>query len=401
MQNASEADAAVPLWAAGSAACYPDATGTASTFGVQLAGGMRAPPKAATEAANSSIVLGALASLASTISDDGDTDNEPITNLGSRSSASAGGDGVPLLDMPSAAPAVTADDDDDDEDDELCQPCVDDGYSMLVDTVGVSVFCRLCGSKCVMAQVRVLKKGDGTWKCLKCMSIQTKLYRTGGLPDFRQASQLDIEAFYTKAQGMHTTAEIEACVTEFTLKFVATKSIAFHNNGEFQPLGVWATRGYNTADIVRNTMPKDKRVCQQLGEVFRVRIMADSDTSTFSKEMAQTMRVQSSHKRIENPAEQVQRLENELAQTKKKQKVDKDSLLKQHKAIVEIQKLGKKCKNVLVSSADSIPENVKVMAVKLFTSCDELEANAQDLSRAKECYYMFFMESVRNSNDWS
>ena len=201
---------------------------------------------------------------------------------------------------------------------------------------------------------------------------------------------------------MHTTAEIEACVTEFSLKFVATRSIAFHNKGEFQPLGVWAARGYNTADIVSNTKPQDKRVCDQLGEVYRVRIMADSDTSTFSKEMQQTMRVQSNRlKRNENPAEQVQRLEGELAQTKKKQKVEKDALFKQQKAILEIQKLVKKCKNVLVSSTDSIPENVKVMAAKLFTSCDELEANAQDGSKAKECYYMFFMESVRNSNDWS
>jgi hypothetical protein len=86
-------------------------------------------------------------------------------------------------------------------------------------------------------------------------------------------------------QGFQETlAQVEAVI--------ATNSMSetFAENGEFLPLGVWATRGFNATDIETLTEPGDKKVHPILGMTYRVRI----DCTQFKRKREITRRSQGS-----------------------------------------------------------------------------------------------------------
>ena len=66
----------------------------------------------------------------------------------------------------------------------------------------------------------------------------------------------------------------------------------FVENGEFLPLGVWGTRGFNTVDIETKSPDVDVKMHPVLGKLYRVRLpkSQNSDTQLVRRDTALTSR---------------------------------------------------------------------------------------------------------------
>ena len=54
----------------------------------------------------------------------------------------------------------------------------------------------------------------------------------------------------------------------------------YADGGEYLPLSVWATRGFDATRIENNTADRDRRTCPVLGPTFRVKILSMGNAGT-------------------------------------------------------------------------------------------------------------------------
>ena len=113
------------------------------------------------------------------------------------------------------------------------------------------VQCYYCGSMCKIASVRVHKKTEGTWKCLKCCGTITGCYRHyNGMPNLAEMSVEQQHAFWSELQKKTGKYAYDNCLRSFQSNKETTKQKFYANNGEFLPLSVWKTRGFNDNEIL-------------------------------------------------------------------------------------------------------------------------------------------------------
>ena len=80
--------------------------------------------------------------------------------------------------------------------------------------------------------------------------------------------------FWASVVGMPATSKIEAA-EQLTSHELSEESSA--EGGEYLPLGVWATRGFDVTRIEQHTRDDDKRICPVLGICFRLRILSKTN----------------------------------------------------------------------------------------------------------------------------
>ena len=139
------------------------------------------------------------------------------------------------------------------------------------------VFCMLCSSECEAKKGRYVGKQEKKFKCNKCLSTVTKLYKEGrfSAADFESLSEEERKNFFQKAGGL--SAKETAKLADESLQKFKKQTVSWAFGGDYLPLSVWAARGFDTERIKENTDPEDVSFSPQLGTTYRVRVMNKSE----------------------------------------------------------------------------------------------------------------------------
>ena len=137
-------------------------------------------------------------------------------------------------------------------------------------------FAALAAVKSITASHDATEKKQGVWRCNKCCVKITSLRRGFGQwpppnwSDIPVATQLE---FFQCSDGLSTKDLTKKADESFHVKDVLNQKFYTHG-GDFLPLSVWATRGFNTQSIADHTLEGDKRLHPVLGLTYRVKILA-------------------------------------------------------------------------------------------------------------------------------
>ena len=139
-----------------------------------------------------------------------------------------------------------------------------------------SVYCGNCDSMCSIMNTRVLAKGNKTFRCLKCCTRVTQLFRQHGhwpTPEFKQLSVPDQKKFFQDIATVASAAELLRAKTEEYFEKFNTSQDFYEESGQFLPLSVWDRKGFSTEDIVANSVEADTAIHPVLGPVYRVKLL--------------------------------------------------------------------------------------------------------------------------------
>ena len=143
-----------------------------------------------------------------------------------------------------------------------------------------SLFCGTCGNVAEPLRCRIMSKVKGIYRCNKCHSKVTALYRTFGawpLPGWEDVPEDTQKAFFA---GDHGNAnEMKKHVNDLLQKF-ETKEQFWENGGQFLPLSVWERQGFDPEKIREGSSKYDRQCHPVLGETFRVALMSCGDRGT-------------------------------------------------------------------------------------------------------------------------
>ena len=141
-------------------------------------------------------------------------------------------------------------------------------------------YCGFCGLEVSPLRVRLHTKGaagrDPVFKCTTCNTRIVQLARAfNGWPT-ESFKGLDIEA---KRAFMREIAEAKGAHQVMLRASKLLQSYEEHEEfyaegGDFLPLEVWQSRGFNSANILNKSKPSDIRMCPVLGRTFRVPIIS-------------------------------------------------------------------------------------------------------------------------------
>ena len=134
-----------------------------------------------------------------------------------------------------------------------------------------TVLCSTCGGFAVLSKMRLASKGAGTWECRTCMVKIVTLRREFGkwpITQFATMSLAEKQAFMKDIAGKNIS-EIRAII-ETKFRKIAQHGTYYDYEGEFLPLSVWQTRGYDV-ELIRTMAPSsDRKMHPFLGELFRI-----------------------------------------------------------------------------------------------------------------------------------
>jgi hypothetical protein len=144
-----------------------------------------------------------------------------------------------------------------------------------------NVLCQYCGRFEYFKLCKAVSKVKGTWKCGSCNTKHTQLFRAFGqwpIPGFQQLSDQSKKDFMLSVHGT-SGSEAAAIASELIETFKIDQEY-YNDGGEFLPLSVWQTRGYDAAMIEANTPERDRRTCSILGKTFRVKILSTGNSGS-------------------------------------------------------------------------------------------------------------------------
>ena len=81
------------------------------------------------------------------------------------------------------------------------------------------------------------------------------------------------QTFWSSVAGMPSSATVQAAEN---IIHTETTEETYAEGGEYLPLGVWRTRGFDDTLIETKSQDCDIRVCPVLGKCYRVRICSKS-----------------------------------------------------------------------------------------------------------------------------
>ena len=114
-----------------------------------------------------------------------------------------------------------------------------------------ALLCSWCGTWQPYSKCRIQGKGDhAKYKCNHCHGVYSKLYSALGQwpkDGFENMPQSEQQQFYKSCANQG----VWACkaLADKILEQYARHETVYAEKGQFLPLGVWATAGYNTVDI--------------------------------------------------------------------------------------------------------------------------------------------------------
>ena len=123
------------------------------------------------------------------------------------------------------------------------------------------VFCSRCGGMCLASRARIKSKGQLTWQCNKCAVKLVQLNRKfGQIPaELANLSEARQQAFFASEENICEKLTRELLAIEESGSY-------FECGGQFLPLRVWRTMGYDAEAIETKSEAKDKDCHPVLGE---------------------------------------------------------------------------------------------------------------------------------------
>ena len=140
-----------------------------------------------------------------------------------------------------------------------------------------SLICCDCGHTCT--KFRVHSKGKGTARCNKCSYVLTRLYRAKGPGNMEDLARLPEEekiAFF-RASHEPMSTKAQKALYDKAVEQYCTRERVFELGGEFKPLGVWGTLGYDIKIIAEQSLPHDIMAHRMWGFVYRVPLLYVGD----------------------------------------------------------------------------------------------------------------------------
>ena len=134
------------------------------------------------------------------------------------------------------------------------------------------VVCSYCNEKTDMTRCRLISKGQGTFRCGKCSTTTTTLNRflgAGVAQTLQKIPPAEREQFFKFARENNARA-IKEKIT-FLMRRHETWEKRYQSGGNYLPLSVWQTQGYDTSRIERLSRPEDIMEDHVLGKVPRAR----------------------------------------------------------------------------------------------------------------------------------
>ena len=128
------------------------------------------------------------------------------------------------------------------------------------------VYCSTCGNYATIEKCRIISKREGTWRCSQCRVKITQLYRGFGswpTAEFNALSDKEKQEFFKKTSATNGH-ELVNQAKKILLR-TEEKEDYFDDKGEFLPLSVWVSQGYDVTDIVANTPATGKKTHPVLG----------------------------------------------------------------------------------------------------------------------------------------
>ena len=142
----------------------------------------------------------------------------------------------------------------------------------------LTVWCMHCGDACDALKCRLRSKTKELWRCQRCCSKITMLHRGFGCwptPEFSGLNDAEKSAFYKSAQELGYK-EMMIKANSVITKHQSHEQF-FERGGEFLPLSVWASKGYDPEIIRTRSKPQNKSSHEVLGDVYRVAILATGE----------------------------------------------------------------------------------------------------------------------------
>jgi len=244
----------------------------------------------------------------------------------------------------------------------------------------------MCGNQAVpLVNARIISKRKGTWKCGKCNSSLTKVYRTQ--PNAVRFLTMPVEQrneLWKKVNSCCSAEEINNALQTFSAVKENKEERFFHNNGKFLPLEVWAHKGFDRVRIDTLTSDEDRRVDRVLGMTYRVEIMSTGNRGSEGTITSEALKVTHAPNAAKSSTDEVKRLAGELERVKKKQKLDANAC---KNFAGDIKKCGTQvaaCKATLIESADVFGQAVHTQSNNLFGKFECLRGKLASDEAAKD-----------------
>ena len=171
------------------------------------------------------------------------------------------------------------------------------------------------------SRARIKSKGQLTWQCNKCAVKLVQLNRKfGQIPaELANLSEARQQAFFASEENICEKLTRELLAIEESGSY-------FECGGQFLPLGVWRTKGYDAEAIETKSEAKDKDWHPVLGETYRVRLIAKGERAWSGEKSTHVAAAKSSsNKRKALPPNAVEPVENETADPSQSNNSSSDS----------------------------------------------------------------------------
>ena len=157
------------------------------------------------------------------------------------------------------------------------RPLVDGDFQHVGTGSGpTTIWCDDCNRYQSFQKARLTTKGAAPgWRCGTCTNSRQQLYRGFGAWPPKEWSEIPTEdrvAFMRDVEGKSPAATIAAADTMMT-KYEKREDW-YEDGGQFLPLSVWETKGFNIENIRNLTPQSDTQNHPVLGLCYRVKLLA-------------------------------------------------------------------------------------------------------------------------------
>ena len=151
-----------------------------------------------------------------------------------------------------------------------------------------SIRCGFCKEWCRDEKRRFRSKATMKWQCDQCKNVDQQTFRAfGSIKEVATWSDQDQEKFYSESKGQHPSVTKNAYL-KVTKRYLIEEHTYAHD-GEYLPLSVWKSRGFDSDLIEAEAEEADKRTYKQLGKCYRVKIFKVSDTTREGTDTSHSM----------------------------------------------------------------------------------------------------------------
>ena len=141
--------------------------------------------------------------------------------------------------------------------------------------------CQDCDEPTKMSRCRVMSRTKGTFRCHMCHATRTTMYRSLGAGWGKPLKSIPRPVRTGLFQFAKETSSVDAIVETTTFMLDNAQDWEryqpFHHGGEFLPLGVWRTIGFESVHIEKSSLPEDVMEHHVMGTVYRVPLLVISE----------------------------------------------------------------------------------------------------------------------------